>query len=113
MTRDGQTAHLHFNNISEHKWIQKLRKNRDSEKNRIGGESLIVGELSSVICFELESYPEPKALTQENLERLLLELGTYGAVVTNTGLGWSTVQERLRPSRRWNPKLKKFVKILK
>ena len=72
-----------------------------------------VGELSPVICFELEAYPEPKALTQEDLELLLEAYGTIGAVAISSGLGWSTVQERLRPSRRWSSKLKKFVKIRK
>ena len=72
---------------------------------------MIVGELSSVVCFELEAFSEPKALVQGNLEHLFLELGTIGAVAERCGLSWSAVQERLRPTRRWDTKKSKFVKI--
>lgn len=29
-----------------------------------------------------------------------------------TGLAWSAVQERLKPSRRWDPKLGRFVPLI-
>ena len=71
---------------------------------------MIVGELSSVVCFELEAFLEPKALDQGNLNRLFLEHGTIGAVAERCGLSRSAVQEHLRPTRRWDAKKKKFVK---
>jgi hypothetical protein len=76
-----------------------------------GGESWIVCELSSVVWFELEAFAEPKALAKADLERLFREEGTIQAVARRSGLGWSTVQERMRPSRRWNGKKRKFESI--
>jgi hypothetical protein len=78
---------------------------------RVGGESLIVGELSSVACFELEAYSEPKALFKDDLEHLFPEEVTIGAIAERCGLSWSAIQERLRPTRRWDAKKKKFLKF--
>lgn len=77
----------------------------------IGGENPKVGEHRGVVLFELEAYPEPKALAQVDLQRLLAESSTMKAVARRTGLGWSAVQAKLRPARKWDPSTKKFVKL--
>jgi hypothetical protein len=64
-----------------------------------------------VVIFELTAYPDPKSLSKIDLEPLLLSLGTIAEVARATGLGWSAVQERLQPRRRWSPKLKRFVPL--
>ena len=48
---------------------------------------------------------------RSDLERLLVEDMTIQAVAHRSGLGWSTVQERLRPNRRWDARVKKFIKV--
>ena len=78
---------------------------------RVGGESLIVGELSSVVYFELEAFPEPKALAASDLLLLFNRLRTIEAVSSLTGLGWSTTYERLNPARTWDKSKKKFLRI--
>ena len=40
-------------------------------ENQTGGESRKVGELRPVVGFELEAWPEPKALSREKLLALL------------------------------------------
>lgn len=64
-----------------------------------------------MIVFEIESYPEPKSLIKADLAPLLAKLGGVSAVVATTGLGATAVQERLKPTRRWDAKLKKFVAV--
>jgi hypothetical protein len=76
-----------------------------------GGVNPKVGEHHGVIVFELEAYPEPKVLARSDLRRLFAESGTIEAVARRTGLGWSTVQEKLKPARKWCAKRKGFVKI--
>jgi hypothetical protein len=76
-----------------------------------GGESLIVGELRGVVCFELEAFPEPKALRKEDLEALLPNHGSISVLARYLRTGCSSVQERLKPTRKWVPKTKMFVKV--
>ncbi len=78
--------------------LEKLGKN--------GGERPKVGEHRGVVVFELEAYPEPKALSKSDLQRILLKFSSIGNVSEVTGLSWSAVQERLSPSRVWDPALK-------
>jgi hypothetical protein len=56
---------------------------------------LKVGELSPVVCFELEAYPEPKALTATFLKELQKKVSSIQEVADKTDLSWSAVQERL------------------
>jgi hypothetical protein len=72
---------------------------------------LIVGELRAVVCFELEAFPEPKALRKVDLEALLPDYGSIAALARYLGTNFSSVQERLKPTRKWNPKKKRFVPI--
>ena len=58
----------------------------------------------------MEAFVEPKVLAKGDLERLFGEEGTIQGVAGRSGLGWSAVQERLRPTRRWDTKSKAFVK---
>ena len=46
----------------------------------LGGESHNVGELFSVVVFELEAYPEPKCLVKNDLSRLIKIFGSAAAV---------------------------------
>ena len=78
---------------------------------KIGGESPKVGEHFGVVVFELDAYPEPKVLARSDLRRLFAESGTIEAVARRTGLGWSTVQEKLKPARKWDRTKKKFVRL--
>lgn len=59
----------------------------------------------------MEAFPEPRALAKSDLEPLLREVGTLLEVARRSGLSWSGVQEKLRPTRRWDAKIGKFVKI--
>jgi hypothetical protein len=52
---------------------------------KIGGECHIVVELSSVVIFELEVYPEPKILSRSELNRLIRTHGTTVAVAKIIG----------------------------
>ncbi len=70
-----------------------------------------VGEHRGVVVFELDGYPEPKVLAQADLRRLVSEGGTIEAVARRTGLGWSTVQAKLKPARKWDPLKKKFERL--
>jgi hypothetical protein len=76
-----------------------------------GGENPKVGEHCGVVVFELDAYSEPKMLAQADLQRLFDEAGTIEAVARRTGLGWSTIQEKLKPARKWDPKKKVFVRL--
>lgn len=76
-----------------------------------GGESRKVGELRSVVVFEMEAYPEPKVLSAANLRENSKDTMTIKSLADRTGLSWSAVQERLRPGRVWNPELKRFVRV--
>lgn len=49
----------------------------------------------AAVVFELEAFPEPKALREMDLKPLLSRLGTISAVARSTGLGWSAIYERL------------------
>lgn len=60
-----------------------------------GGEGLIVHEHPTAVVFELDAFPEPKALRKIDLKPLLSRLGTISAVARSTGLGWSAIYERL------------------
>lgn len=72
---------------------------------------MIVGEHPDVVVFELVAYPDPKSLSRTDLEPLLQSEGTIAGVASLTGLGWSAVQERLQPKRKWSSKLKRFVRL--
>ena len=61
----------------------------------IGGEGDKVGELSSVVTFDLEAYPEPKILTQDELRRLMRVFGTTIAVARHTGASQQFVSKHL------------------
>lgn len=76
-----------------------------------GGENPKVGEHRGVVVFELEAYPEPKVLSQMDLQRLFAESGTIEAVARRTGISWSTVQAKLKPTRKWDPLKKKFERL--
>lgn len=54
-----------------------------------------VSELRGVVCFELEAYPEPKALSASCLKELRKNVSSDLEVAYKTGLSRSTVQERL------------------
>ncbi len=76
---------------------------------KIGGENPKVGEHRGVVVFELDAYPEPKVLSATDLRGISKDNMTIKNLAYRTGLSWSTVQERLRPSRVWNPEQKRFV----
>ena len=78
---------------------------------KIGGENPKVDEHCGVLVFELEVYPEPKVLSQLDIQRLFAESDTIQTVARRTGLGWSTVQAKLRPTRKWDSAKKKFVRL--
>ena len=77
---------------------------------KIAGENPKVGEHRGVVVFELEAYAEPKALSKSDLQRISLRFSSIGNFAEVTGLSRSAVQERLSPSRVWDPALKRFVK---
>jgi len=62
----------------------------------IGGESHKVGELSSVVIFEFEAYPEPKILTKIELRRLMRLHGTTVAVGRHVGASQQFVSKHLK-----------------
>ncbi len=64
-----------------------------------------------MVVFEMEAYPEPKVLSQMDLQQLFAEGETIESVARRTGLGWSTVQAKLKPARKWDPLKKKFVRL--
>lgn len=64
-----------------------------------------------MVVFELEAYPEPKALSQFDLRRIFTGGDTIEAVARRTGLSWSTVQAKLKPARKWDPVKKKFERF--
>ena len=64
-----------------------------------------------MVVFELEVYAEPKVLSQLDIQRLFAESDTIETVARKTGLGWSTVQEKLKPARKWDSAKKKFVRL--
>ena len=64
-----------------------------------------------MVVFELDAYPEPKALKAGDLEPIYRKLGTIVSVSAATGLAWAAVQERMRPSRRWSRRRKKFEPV--
>ena len=61
-----------------------------------GGESRIVGELSSVVIFDLEAYLEPKILTRAELLHLKRIYRTTMAIAKFLGCSQVFVSERLR-----------------
>jgi hypothetical protein len=61
--------------------------------------------------FELEAYPEPKVLSQRDLQLLFAESDTIEVVARRTGLAWSTVQAKPKPTRKWDLAKKKFVRL--
>lgn len=61
----------------------------------IGGEGRKVGELSAVVIFEFEVYPEPKILTKAELTHLMRLHGTTVAVAKFLGCSQPHVSERL------------------
>ena len=67
--------------------IQKDIKNGLERFSRAikGGESHKVGELSTVVVFELEAYPEPKILTSNELKPLMRVWGSTVAVAKFLG----------------------------
>ncbi|MGE0764592.1 MAG: hypothetical protein AB7N80_15055 [Bdellovibrionales bacterium] len=54
-----------------------------------------VDELRGVVCFELEAYPEPKALSGENLKALSKRFRTTVAVAEHIGASQSFVSFKL------------------
>jgi hypothetical protein len=60
-----------------------------------GGEGHKVGELSAVVIFDLEAYPEPKILSRAELKHLMRSYGTTVAVAKFVGCSQSHVSERL------------------
>lgn len=76
---------------------------------RNGGEKPTVDEHQGVVVFELEAYPEPKVLSATDLREISKHDTTIQMLAERTGLSWSAVQERLRPSRVWNSEQKRFV----
>jgi hypothetical protein len=74
-----------------------------------GGENPKVGEHFGAVVFELEVYPEPKSLSAIDLREIFSGRVTIQMLADRTGLSWSGVQERLRPTRVWNSKQKRFV----
>lgn len=76
-----------------------------------GGENPKVGEHLGVVLFELECYPEPKALSKSDIQQISLRFSSIGKVANATGLSWTAVQERLSESRVWDRALKRFVKV--
>ena len=64
-----------------------------------------------MVYFELEAFPEPKALVKADLERLLKEETTIAEVSQRSGLSLSAVQERLKPRRKWSPEKRAYVNL--
>lgn len=56
-----------------------------------------VGELRGVVCFELEVYPEPKALTTGDLKALMKEFRSTVKVAKHIGASqafvWTALQK--------------------
>lgn len=64
-----------------------------------------------MVVFELEAYPEPKILLATDLREISKDDTTIQKLAERTGLSWSAVRERLRPSRAWHPEQKRFVRV--
>lgn len=60
-----------------------------------GGEGRKVGEHSAVVIFELEAYPEPKALSCDDLKTLIKRFKTTVAVAKYIGASQSFVSFKL------------------
>jgi len=50
-----------------------------------GGEGLIVGKLQGVVCFKLEAYSEPKALSKADLRNLMRDFRSTVKVAKHIG----------------------------
>lgn len=62
---------------------------------RNGGEGRKVDELSAVVIFDLEAYPEPKSLRHEDLKELMTRFKTTVAVAKYIGASQSFVSFKL------------------
>lgn len=60
-----------------------------------GGEGLKVGEHRAVVVFELEAFPEPRALSRDDLRKLMIPLKTTVAVADYIGASQAFVWEQL------------------
>ncbi|QLY25770.1 hypothetical protein [Bdellovibrio sp. KM01] len=69
-----------------------LRKN--------GGESHKVDEHSPVVIFELEAYPEPKALSVGALKELMAVLGSTVKVAKHIGASQAFVWDKLDRAKK-------------
>ena len=66
---------------------------------RNGGERHKVGEHPAVVFFELEAYPEPKALSASDLEKVMRVFGSTVKVAKHIGASQAYVWQRLRDNK--------------
>jgi len=74
-----------------------------------GGESRKVGELWPVVLFDLKAWPEPKAVSQDELRALMKQFKSTIKVAKQIGASQAFVWDKLS-GRKWDPKKKHFTK---
>lgn len=75
-------------------------ENRGILLRKIGGESHRVDEHLTVVIFELEAYPEPKAVPVTDLEELMAVHGSTVKVAKHIGTSQAFVWQRLDEAKK-------------